>query len=53
MNVNKNINPYYRIKQNTQIILNSAFFIGCHAGLINKDIDYIISTFERYFLNYR
>ena len=39
--------------QNTKKIRDRAFFIGCHAGLINKDIDYIISTFERYFSNYR
>ena len=34
---------------NAKIIRDHAFFIGCHPGISDKDINYIISTFDEYF----
>ena len=46
----KNI-PYKKIKNadnNSNFIMENGMLIGCHHGLVKKDLDYIINTFKNF-----
>lgn len=43
--------PEYRVigdLKNTNYIMDNAFFIGCHPGMTDEDIDYIVEVIEKY-----
>lgn len=43
--------PEYRVigdLKNTNSIMDNAFFIGCHPGMTDEDIDYIVEVVEKY-----
>ena len=45
--------PEYRVigdLKNTNYIMDNAFFIGCHPGMTDEDIDYIVEVIKKYVL---
>ncbi|MCP4648792.1 MAG: lipopolysaccharide biosynthesis protein RfbH [PVC group bacterium] len=47
----KTLSPLYRVVgdlKNSDYIMENAFFIGCHPGMTDEDMDYIVEAIERY-----